>query len=404
MAMYSSDIIRFSLEALRGYPTRSLLMLIAMSIGVAAVIILTALGEGARRYVSNEFSSLGTNLIIVFPGRSETAGLNPSTMMGETPRDLTIDDAIALTQSRYIKRIAPINVGQANVSWHGSNREVVIIGSNVELLAIRHWELSRGKFLPDTDIGRATSLAVIGKKIKQELFGAHPAIGEWLRIGDRRFRVIGILGSEGRSIGVDVQETIIIPIATAQQFFNTSSLFRLLVEASHRETILPAKNFIIQTLQDRHQGEKDVTVVTQDAVLATFDKILSALTYAVGGIAAISLAVAGILIMNVMLVAVSQRTAEIGLLKAVGASNRQVLLLLLAEAILLSILGAICGLILGNIGNLLIRNAFPEFPAYAPLWASVAAIGVALFTGAVFSLLPARRAARLDPVQALSGR
>lgn len=402
--MYNSDIIRFSLRALRGYPTRSVLMLIAMSIGVAAVVILTALGEGARRYVNNEFSSLGTNLLIVFPGRSETAGLNPSTLMGETPRDLTLEDAVALTRSRYIKRIAPINVGQANVSWHGSSREVVILGSTNELLAIRHWELSRGKFIPHADIGRATSLAVIGKKIKQELFAAHPAIGEWIRIGDRRFRVIGIMGSEGRSIGVDVQEMVIIPIATAQQFFNTSSLFRILVEATQRETILPAKKFVIQTLQDRHQGEKDVTVVTQDAVLATFDKILSALTYAVAGIAAISLAVAGILIMNVMLVAVSQRTAEIGLLKAVGASSRQVLILILAEAILLSSLGAISGIVLGSIGNLLIRRAFPEFPAYAPLWASLAAIGVALITGALFSLLPARRAARLDPVLALSGR
>ena len=404
MAMYSSDVLRFSLEALRGYPTRSVLMLTAMSIGVAAVIILTALGEGARRYVSNEFSSLGTNLVIVFPGRSETAGLNPTSMMGETPRDLTIDDAIALSKSRYIRRIAPINVGQAKVSWHGSSREVVILGSNSDLLDIRHWEIERGKFLPKTEMNRATSLAVIGKKIKQELFGANPAIGDWIRIGDRRFRVIGILASEGRSIGVDVQETIIIPIATAQQFFNTSSLFRILVEASQRETILPAKDFVIQTLQERHQGEKDVTVVTQDAVLATFDNILSALTYAVGGIAAISLAVAGILIMNVMLVAVSQRTAEIGLLKAVGASNRQVLILLQAEAILLSMLGALCGLLLGNIANLLIRNAYPDFPAYAPLWASISAIAVALLAGAIFSLLPARRAARLDPVLALSGR
>jgi len=403
MAMYSKDVLRFSLDALRGYPTRSLLMLIAMSIGVAAVIILTALGEGARRYVGNEFSSLGTNLIIVFPGRSETAGLNPSTMMGETPRDLTIEDAIALTRTPYIKRIAPINVGQANVSWHGSSREVVIIGSNVDLLEIRHWKLSSGSFLPETDIGRASSLAVIGKKIKQELFGSASAIGEWIRIGDRRFRVIGILGSEGRSIGVDVQETIIIPIATAQQFFNTSSLFRLLVEATHRDAILPAKEFVIQTLQNRHQGEKDVTVVTQDAVLATFDKILKTLTYAVGGIAAISLAVAGILIMNVMLVAVSQRTAEIGLLKAVGASSNQVLLLILAEAMLLSIIGAVSGLLLGNLVTLLIRNAFPDFPAYAPLWASIAAVSVSLLTGMIFSLLPARRAAQLDPVLALSG-
>jgi len=212
------------------------------------------------------------------------------------------------------------------------------------------------------------------------------------------------MGSEGRSIGVDVQETIMIPVASAQQLFNTESLFRILVEAKTREAIEPVKRFITDTLQQRHQGAKDVTVITQDAVLQTFDRILGALTFAVGGIAAISLAVAGILIMNVMLVAVSQRTSEIGLLKALGASPRQIIVLILAEALLLSMLGAAIGLMLGQLGSLLIRHAFPDLPAYAPNWAVATALLVALVTGALFSLMPARRAARLDPVMALSRR
>jgi len=401
MQLRNSDIAMFAWGALRGYRSRTLLMLIAMSIGVASVVVLTSLGEGARRYVTGQFASLGTNLLIVIPGRSETAGINPTTMMGETPRALTLDDALALTRSRHVRRIAPMNVGSANISWHGSAREVVILGANADLLDIRHWELAQGRFLPRTDLDRATSVAVIGKKIREELFGNEGALGKWLRIGDRRFRVIGILSSEGRSIGVDVQETVIIPVATAMQFFNTDSLFRILVEAKNRKAILPAKRFVIRTLQQRHQDKKDVTVVTQDAVLATFDRILSALTYAVGGIAGISLAVAGILIMNVMLVAVSQRTSEIGLLKALGATGRQILGLFLAEALMLSILGAVLGLLLGNFGSLMIRQAFPDLPAYAPLWATVASLLVALGTGGIFSLLPARRAARLDPVLAL---
>lgn len=392
----------FAWQALRGYPTRTILMLIAMAIGVAAVVMLTSLGEGARRYVSNEFASLGTNLIIVFPGRSETAGVSPSTMMGETPRDLTLDDALALTRNYNVRRIAPINVGSADVSWQNKKREVAIIGSNHQLLAIRHWEVAQGKFLPETDLDRATSVCVIGSKIRAELFGPQQALGQWLRIGDRRFRVIGIMGSEGRSIGVDVEDTIIIPVASAQQLFNTPSLFRILVEAKSREAIERVKQFVIETLQKRHQGEKDVTVVTQDAVLATFDRILSALTYAVGGIAAISLFVAGILIMNVMLIAVSQRTAEIGLLKALGAAQRQILILILAEALLLSAFGATAGLLIGQAGSMLIRHAFPVFPAYAPIWAIATAILVALCTGLLFSLLPARRAAKLDPVMALA--
>ena len=404
MALRSTDIAWFSWGALRGYPTRTFLMLIAMAIGVSAVVVLTSLGEGARLYVMDRFASLGTNLVIVIPGRSETAGINPTTMMGETPRDLTLDDALALTRSYNVRRIAPINVGSADVSHLSRSREVVVLGTNHEMLAIRHWELTQGKFLPEMDLDRASSVAVIGLKIRDELFGAKRAMGKWIRIGDRRFRVIGIMGSEGRSIGVDVQETIMIPIASAQQLFNTSSVFRILVEAKTRDAIEPVKQFIIDTLQERHQGKKDVTVITQDAVLETFDRILGALTYAVGGIAAISLAVAGILIMNVMLVAVSQRSAEIGLLKALGATPGQIIILILAEAFLLSSLGAIAGYLLGQFGSWLIRYAFPVFPAYAPVWAVVIALVVAVFTGLLFSLMPARRAARLDPVQALSGR
>jgi putative ABC transport system permease protein len=404
MALHSPDIARFSWSALRGYPARTLLMLLAMAIGVGAVVILTALGEGARRYVVDEFSSLGTNLVIIFPGRSETSGIDPSAMMGETTRDLTLDDAQALLRSTSVRRMAPINVGQVEASRGSRSREVVVLGSSHDLLAIRHWQVSQGQFLPAMDLDRAASVVVIGSKIRDELFGADQALGEWVRLGDRRYRVIGIMGSEGRSIGVDVQETVIIPVASAQQLFNTSSLFRILVEAKSREGIETVKQMAIELLQERHQGERDVTVVTQDAVLETFDKILGALTAAVGGIAAISLAVAGILIMNVMLVAVSERTAEIGLLKALGASQGQVLLLILAEALLLSALGGSCGLLLGQLGSWLIREAFPILPAYAPGWVVGVVYTLALVTGLLFSLLPARRAARLDPVLALSRR
>jgi len=402
--MRNRDIGAFAWRALSGYPTRTILMLLAMAIGVAAVVVLTALGEGARRYVSDQFSSLGTNLVIVIPGRAETGGVSPSTMMGETPRDLTLDDAIALTRSYKIRRIAPINIGASNASWRAMSREVTVFGTTSELLELRHWKLAKGRFLPDTDIDLASPVVVIGTKIRDELFGPKAALGQWMRLGDRRFRVIGILASEGRSIGVDVQEAVMIPVASAQQLFDTPSLFRILVEARTREAIEPVKQFIVDTLKDRHQGEEDVTVITQDAVLATFDRIFSALTYAVGGIAAISLVVAGILIMNVMLVAVSQRTAEIGLLKALGAAPRQIVALFLAEAFLLSVLGASLGLILGESGSLLIRHLFPALPAHTPLWATLTALLVALSTGLLFSLLPARRAAQMDPVLALSGR
>lgn len=404
MALRSLDIARFSWEALAGYPARTLLMLLAMAIGVASVVALTALGEGARGYVIDEFASLGTNMVIVFPGRSETGGVNPGAMFGETPRDLTLDDAQALTRNPRVRRVAPMNVGSVTVSHAARSRDVVMIGSTAELLHIRQWETDQGRFLPPMDLKEAMPVAVIGRKIRDELFGSSNALGEWLRIGDRRFRVIGIMGSVGRSIGVDVEETVIIPVGAAQQVLNTQSLFRVLVEARAREDIEAVRQFAEDTLQRRHQGEKDVTVVTQDAVLSTFDDILVALTLAIGGIAAISLAVAGILIMNVMLVAVSERTSEIGLLKAIGATPGQILALVLAEATLLSVLGATLGVAIGSGVSMLVRQAMPAVPAVAPPWVILLVIAVALFTGIVFSLLPARNAAKLDPVSALTRR
>jgi putative ABC transport system permease protein len=402
--MRSSDGLWFSWHAMARYRWRTGFMLLAMAIGVAAVVVLTALGEGARRYVSGEFRSLGTNLLIVLPGRSETTGGMPGVIVGQTPRDLTIADAVALRRSYSVRRVAPLVIGSASVSWQEREREVPITGSTSELLSIRHWKMAQGKFLPAIDPEQAVPVCVIGAKVRRELFAAKPALGQWLRIGERRFRVIGVLASEGRSIGVDVQELVIVPVASAQMLFNAPSLFRILVEASGRETIAQAKRHIIATITARHQGEEDITVVTQDAVLATFDRILRTLTLTVGGIAAISLAVAGILIMNVMLVAVTQRTAEIGLLKALGASRRDILLLFLIEATIMSLSGAAIGIAIGQAGSGLLGYLYPVLPVAAPWWAIVAAVSVAIGSGLLFGAIPARRAAQLDPVQALAQR
>ena len=193
MALHSPDIASFSWKALTGYPARTILMLIAMAIGVGSVVILTALGEGARGYVTGEFASLGTNLVIVIPGRSETGGVNPAAMFGETPRDLTLDDAQALTRSTHVRRIAPINVGSVEISRGARSRDVVMMGTSYDLLDIRHWEVAQGKFLPKGQLDKAAPVIVLGSKIRDELFGAERALGEWVRIADRRFRVIGIM-------------------------------------------------------------------------------------------------------------------------------------------------------------------------------------------------------------------
>ena len=402
--MRARDAIVFALASLAFSRVRTLLMLLAMSIGVAAVVVLTAIGNGARHYVVDQFSSLGTNLVIVVPGRAETAGGAATTLVGETPRDLTLDDARSLLRGDALRRMAPFNLGEIAVSYRGRERQAPLLGSTAALLPIHHLEMARGSFLPEEDMEIARPVCVLGATISRELFGRQNPLGEMVRLGGFRCRVIGVLASQGRSLGHDTEELVVVPVAFAQMLLNTEGLFRILVEAREPESIPRLKDFILDTIARRHYGEEDITIVTQDSVLATFERILGALTLSVAGIAAISLVVAGILIMNVMLMAVAQRTGEIGLCKAIGASRRQIMVLLVTEALLLSAVGGLLGLAIGLAGSHLARSLYPELSAGPPSWAMVAALGTALATGLIFSLLPARRAARLDPIQALGRR
>ena len=401
--MQAKDILFFSMQASSASRARTILMLLAMAIAVSSIILLISLGDSARRYVVDQFASLGTNLLIVLPGRSETTG-GPPPLLGETPRDLTLDDAIALTRSTAVKRISPIIAGSAPVSVQQLERELIVIGASSELYEIRHLSMSQGEFLPPGDPSRGTNVCVIGAGGKQELFGNKQALGKWVRIGDRRFRVIGVLAKIGVSLGEDLSEVVIIPVATAQSLFNTSSLFRIVVEATSEDAVARAKEAIKSTIRARHEGEDDITVITQDAVLDTFNRIFTALTMTVGGIAAISLIVAGIMIMNIMLVAVSQRRSEVGLLKALGAPRGQIIGLFLTESALLSISGAVFGFILAYAGMETLSAFFPQYPLQLAPWSPAIASVLALCTGIVFGVMPARRAAMLEPSVALSRR
>ena len=237
----------------------------------------------------------------------------------------------------------------------------------------------------------------------RDRFGDTTAVGEWIRIGDRRCRVAGVLAEEGRAIGIDVQKIVVIPVALGTALFNRDSLYRIIVDVRTTSRMDQTKQSILSIIKRRHQGKEDITVIKQDTVLQSFDNIFNVLTMALGSIASISLLVAGILIMNVMLVAVSQRQAEIGLLKAIGAKNKQINNLFVVEAIMLSGSGAIMGLILGHSITQVLKVAFPDFNFLPPMWASYVSLIVALISGIIFGLLPARRAAKLDPVEALSG-
>ena len=402
--MRSADNLEFAWRVVRGSPGRTLLILLAMSIGVAAVVAVSSIGEGARLYVVNQFGSLGTHLVVVLPGRSETAGAMPGVLIGKTPRDLTLEDALALKRSHAVRRLAPLIVGAGDVHVGARRRETPVLGSTAELMDIRSMAMAQGQFLPPGDPRHSLPVCVIGARVADELFAGRRALGEWLRIGDRRFRVVGVLASQGESLGFNTDEIVIVPLGAAQALFNTEALFRILVEAKSREQIAYAQSDIEEILRERHDGKREVTVITQDAVLATFDRILRALTLAVGGLAAISLAVAGILIMNVMLISVTQRRHEIGLLKALGATGAHIRLLFFTEAVLLALGGASLGLAAGKLGQLFIGQLFPSIPFTPPWWAVIAAPLTAVGTAVLFSVAPARRAARLDPVRALSKR
>jgi len=392
-----SELVRYSSGGLRGHRLRTALSLMGVMIGVTSVIILTSLGEGARLYVTGEFASLGSNLLIIVPGKTETAGATP--FVSTAPNDLTVADARAMArQIPEIRLVAPVSLGTAPVRFGDRSRECPVIGTTNEVLEIRKLTMQVGRFLPaDT---RDAPICVIGAKIQRELFGTRNPLGEMVRVGDFRFRVIGVLAPRGTSIGVDMDEVVEVPVDTGLRLFNRTSLFRILAEVRSSRDMDVAKEKVTALLAERH-GEEDVTVLTQDAVLSTFNQILAILTAALAGIATISLGVAGIGIMNVMLVSVSERTREIGLLKALGATGRQILSVFLIEAALISTAGGLLGVLAGLGGALLIRHFLPEFPAQPPVWAVAAAVGVSISVGILFGGLPARRASRLDPVEAL---
>lgn len=395
------DLLRFAGGGLRGHRLRTFLSLLGVAIGVASVILLTSLGEGARLYVTQEFASLGSNLLIIIPGKTETAGLAP--LVSTAPHDLTRQDAEALPlRVRSIRRVAPLVVGTAPIRAGERSREVTVVGTTREMLDIRHLKMSSGRFLPPNDPDAA--LCVLGARVQRELFPGQNPLGQLVRIGEWRFRVIGVIEPRGTSIGMDLDEVVEIPVDTALRLFNRTSLFRILAEVGSHEETIAAREAVVNVLRERHSGQEDITVLTQDSVLSTFTSILNALTAALTGIAAISLGVAGLGIMNVMLVSVTERTREIGLLKAVGVTHAQVIAVFLVEAAILASIGGSIGLVAGLSGAQVLQHLYPEFPLQPPGWAIPAALGVSCSVGLLSGILPARNAARLDPVAALMRR
>ena len=396
-------MIQYAFFAVKGHRLRAGLCLLGISIGAASVILLTSLGDGARRYVIGEFSSLGGNLLIVMPGKVETTGGFPT--FGGTENDLTIGDALAIKKSgAHVRMLTPVAVGTELVSRGERGREVAIFGSTRDLMQARQLETAMGRFLPAMDMDRGARVCVLGYKLHRELFGNENPVGEKVRIGDWRFRVIGVMKNRGTSLGMDMDDTVIIPVATCLKMFNKRSLFRILIHVTHFNDLEVMKKEVSRIIKGRHNGEDDITMITQDAVLNTFTQILKVMTGVLVGIAAISLSVAGLGIMNVMLVSVSERKDEVGLLRALGATRPQVLSVFLAEAVMICLVGCILGLAVGYACGMLSHHLGIAIEMRPPWWAAAATFLISMLIGSLFGVLPARKAARLDPVTCLSGR
>ncbi|MBL8111930.1 MAG: ABC transporter permease [Acidobacteria bacterium] len=393
------DALSLAIGAVTAHRLRSTLTALGIVIGVASVILLTSLGEGTRRYLVSEFSQFGTNVMAVHRGKTQTTGMMGT--LGGTVRKLTIEDAEAMARAPGIEKVVPVAMGTARVEAGERARSVFVYGVTSEVPAVWKFRVRQGRFLPAGDPQRAQSVTVLGPKVKRELFGEANALGAPVRIGGRRFIVIGIMEPKGMLLSFDMDDAVYVPVASALALFNLSELVEIDATFSSRMPAKVISSGVTRVLKERHGGEEDFTVTTQTEMLETLDRILGIVNAAVGGIGGVSLLVGAIGILTMMWISVNERTAEIGLAKALGASPGQILALFLLEAAILSLAGGGAGIVTGLGIAWLIRTLVPGLPVHTPVAYVALSLLVSLASGLASGALPARRASRLDPVEAL---
>jgi putative ABC transport system permease protein len=394
------DIILMSVESIMANKVRSFLTMLGVVIGVASVILLVSLGEGTRQYVQQELMGIGTNLLIITPGKTETTGHAPP--QSTTTRKLTYDDALFLKRNAFtLKDVAPVLVGTGKLKYRNRNRNALVLGVTDSFENVRNLHVEIGSFVTEEDVEFHRKFMVIGRTVKKEIFGEENPLGKLIMLSGMKFRVVGIMEQKGVSLGFDIDDLIFIPIKTAQDLFDTDKMTEMLAEALNAEMVDIAKEEIIRLLKKRHDNKEDFSVVTQASLLSTLNTILSVLTYVIGAIAGISLVVGGIGIMNIMLVSVQERTREIGIRKAIGAQNRDILKQFLVESTIVSIFGGVIGIVVGAGVAVSIPFFFPVVPVKVSLWSIVLAFSFSGAVGVFFGAFPAQKAAKLNPIDAL---